>query len=86
MSARPSHAPTSPESSNAAHARALPRLAFRVGEAAAVLGVSEDFFTEHIAPELRWVRRGAVKLVSLRELERWLDSSASKVFEDERVA
>ena len=66
-----------------AHARgdALPRLAFRVGEAAQALGVSDDFFAEHIGPELRWVRRGAVKLVSLTELERWLESAASRVLE-----
>jgi hypothetical protein len=62
--------------------RGLPRLAFRVGEAARVLGVSEDHFSRHIAPELRWVRRGAVKLVPLRELERWLETSASRVLEE----
>lgn len=60
----------------------LPRLAFRVGEAAAVLGVSPDHFAEHISPELRWTRRGAVKLVSRAELERWLASSASRVIEE----
>ena len=58
------------------------RLAFRVGEAAHVLGVSEDFFTGNIAPELRCVRRGRVKLYPLRELERWLDENASTVFDD----
>jgi hypothetical protein len=51
-------------------AQNLPRLAFRVAEAAQVLAVSEDHFARHIAPELRWVRRGAVKLVPRRELER----------------
>lgn len=61
---------------------ALPRLAYRVGEAAAVLGVSDDFFSEQIAPELRWVRRGAVKLVSLAELERWLRSTAAHVLDE----
>jgi hypothetical protein len=66
---------------NTAHAT-LHRLAFRVGEAAAVLGCSEDFFSKHVAPELAWIRRGAVKLVSLKELERWLESSASRVLED----
>jgi hypothetical protein len=74
-------------SAHPANTRAsLPRLAFRVGEAAAVLSVSEDFFAEHIAPELRWTRRGAIKLVSLRELERWLESSASHVLGEEWVA
>lgn len=57
----------------------LPRLAFRVGEAAEVLGVSPDFFAVHVAPELRWVRRGAVKLVARAELERWLQSEAGLV-------
>ena len=64
---------------------ALPRFAFRVGEAAATLGVSEDHFARHIAPELKWIRRGAVKLVSAAELERWLAASAAHVL-DERDA
>ena len=59
-----------------------PRLALRVGEAAESLGVSEDFFARHIAPELRWVRRGAVKLVSRTELERWLDREAARTLEE----
>jgi hypothetical protein len=61
----------------------LPRLAYRVGEAAVVLGVSEDFFAEHIGPELRWIRRGAVKLVAHAELERWLASSSAHVLEED---
>jgi hypothetical protein len=50
-------------------------------EAPEALGVSHDFFREHIAGELRWVRRGRKKLVSVRELERWLDENASRVLE-----
>ena len=58
----------------------LPRIAFQVpGEAAAVLGVSEDFFNKHIASELRLTRKGNLKIVSLRELERWLESSSARV-------
>jgi hypothetical protein len=53
------------------------RLALRIEEAAAALGVSHDFFAEHIAPELRFVRRGRVKLVAVNEIERWLDRNAS---------
>jgi hypothetical protein len=60
----------------------LPRLAFRVGEAALALGVSPDHFARHIAPELRWVRRGAVKLVARAELEAWLEREASRTLED----
>jgi hypothetical protein len=61
----------------------VPRIALRVGEAAEALGVSEDYFRAHIASELRWVRRGAVKLVALSELQRWLDRSAAHVLGDE---
>jgi hypothetical protein len=82
--------PLSPElatafSEDAARARLaapLPRLAFRVGEAAEVLGVSPDFFARHVAGDLRWVRRGAVKLVARAELERWLAASASRVLDE----
>ena len=59
-----------------------PRLALSVAEAAEAIGVSEDFFREHVALELRWVRRGRKKLVSVRELETWLEESAARVFED----
>jgi hypothetical protein len=61
----------------------LPRIAFRVAEAATVLGVSQDFFNEHIAPEISCVRRGRVKLYPRRELERWLDANASRVLGEE---
>jgi hypothetical protein len=57
-------------------------LALTAMEAPAALGVSHDFFREHIAGELRWVRRGRKKLVSLRELERWLDENAARLFEE----
>jgi hypothetical protein len=44
-----------------------------------VLGVSRDYFDEHVIGELRIVRRGRRILVPLGELERWLDRSASRV-------
>lgn len=56
---------------------ALTRLALRVGEAAQALGVSADYFAVHLAPELRWVRRGAVKLVPVAEIEAWLEREAA---------
>jgi hypothetical protein len=49
-------------------------------EAPKALGVSHDFFREHIARELRWVRRGRKKLVAVRELERWVQENASRMF------
>jgi excisionase family DNA binding protein len=57
----------------------LPRLSISPGEAAEMLGVSRDFFDEHIKPELRIVRRGSKTiLIPIVELERWLDKSAAR--------
>ena len=56
---------------------APPRLALRPEEAAEALGVSRDFFDEHISHELRWTRRGRLKLVAVSELQRWLDSNGA---------
>lgn len=59
----------------------IPRLALRVAEAATAIGVSEDFFAAEIAPELAAVRRGRVKLYSVRALEEWLDANAERVLD-----
>jgi excisionase family DNA binding protein len=49
------------------------RIAFRPLEAAAVLGVSPDYFKAVIDPQLKWVRPGGrLRLVSLAELEKWM--------------
>jgi excisionase family DNA binding protein len=61
----------------------LPRLAYRVGEAASVLGVSEDHFGRYIAPQLRWIRSGACKLVSRDELRAWLEANSARTLKDE---
>ena len=53
------------------------RLALAPAEAASALGVSRDFFDEHVLPDLRVVRRGRRRLVPVRELERWLDREAA---------
>ena len=55
------------------------RLALSPDEASAALGVSRDYFDEHVLDELRVVRRGRRILVALAELERWLDRSATRV-------
>ncbi len=65
---------------------AVPRLAFRVGEAARTLGVSDEHFARYIAPELRWIRLGAVKLVAREELEAWLRRSAKRTLDPEDEA
>jgi hypothetical protein len=56
----------------------LPRLALSPDEAAAAIGCSRTFLDEHVAHELRWVRRGRRKFVSVRELERWFEESAER--------
>jgi hypothetical protein len=57
------------------------RLALSPSEAAASVGVSLDFFDEHVRPELRIVRRGRRVLVPIRELERWLDREGVRVLD-----
>jgi len=61
------------------------RLALSPDEAAAAVGVSRDFFDEHVAPELRIVRRGRRKLIPVRELNRWLDESATATLDLHRT-
>jgi hypothetical protein len=56
----------------------IPRLALTFAESAAILGVSDEFFAQYVAHEVRFVRRGRKKLVAIRELERWLEESASR--------
>jgi excisionase family DNA binding protein len=62
-------------------AATTPKLALSPVEAAAALGVSRDFFDEHVLPELRVVRRGRKVLVAVAELERWLQRSAALTLE-----
>jgi excisionase family DNA binding protein len=61
-----------------------PRLALKPEEAAAAIGVSRDFFDDHIRDELRVVRRGSKVLVPVAELERWLEANAALTLEVER--
>jgi hypothetical protein len=59
-----------------------PRLALRLGEAAASVGVSHDYFADEIAPELRIVRKGRVRLVPVTEIQSWLDRNAAYAVAD----
>jgi excisionase family DNA binding protein len=54
------------------------RLALSPQEAAFTLGVSRDFFDEHVCPDLRLVRRGRRVLVPVSELEEWLRREAAR--------
>jgi hypothetical protein len=56
----------------------IPRLALTPSEAAAAIGVGEDFFTEHVRPELQLIRRGRKVLVPVAELERWMGANAER--------
>ena len=62
----------------------VPRLALTRAEAASSIGVSLDYFDEHVVHELRVVRRGRRKLVPVAELSRWLERNAALAFEQER--
>jgi hypothetical protein len=61
----------------------VPRVALRVpGEAAAALGVSPDFFDQHVRPELKLIRRGRLIFVSVRELEAWAEREAARTLDE----
>lgn len=57
------------------------RLALSRGEAAAALGISLDSFERHVQSDIRLVRRGRMRLVPVRELERWLSENAERALE-----
>jgi len=61
----------------------IPRIALTPPEAAAAIGVGPDFFEEHVAPELRLIRRGRKRLVPVTELESWVAQSASRSMAEE---
>jgi excisionase family DNA binding protein len=62
----------------AARNRQLPPLAVSPDEAAAMLGVSRDYFDEHVIGDLRVVRVGRRILVPVAELKRWLTRHAAR--------
>ena len=64
----------------------IPRLALTPREAAAAIGVGEDFFSEHIRPELQLIRRGRKVLVPVAELERWMRANAERPLAAELAA
>jgi hypothetical protein len=57
---------------------AIPRLALSREEAAAAIGMSVDSFERHVQPTIRMLRLGRMRLVPVRELERWLDEHAGR--------
>ena len=57
----------------------VPRIALTRQEACAALGCSEEFFVEHIRPNLRVLRRGRKRLFPVDELRRAVDTLADDV-------
>jgi hypothetical protein len=54
----------------------IPRVALTPPEAAAAIGCGEDFFSEHVRPEVRVIRRGRKVFIAVAELERWVEENA----------
>jgi hypothetical protein len=54
------------------------RVALTREEAAAAIGMSLTAFEQYVQPELRIVRRGRLRLVPVRELERWVEQAAER--------
>jgi hypothetical protein len=57
------------------------RLALSRTEAAAAIGMSVDSFERYVQPELKIVRVGRMRLIQVRELERWLQENAAHILE-----
>ena len=84
MAAESAYAPPPLGAGVQSNGRIIPVLAVDVAEACAALGVGWDFWNEHVAPEVRVVRRGRRKLIAVAELSRWLDDNAELVLGDDR--
>lgn len=56
----------------------IPRVTLSREEAAAALGMGLDSFERYVQPEIRMVRLGRLRLVPLRELERWAEDHAER--------
>jgi excisionase family DNA binding protein len=65
---------------SAPRATHIPRLTLTPQEAADVLGMSRDFFDQHVRDDLRVVRKGRLVLVPWAELERWVDENSEGLF------
>jgi len=57
----------------------MKRLLYNQREAAAVLGVGEDYFRDHIRPHLKHVRVGSQRRFPRSELESWVAQSTQSL-------
>ena len=53
-------------------------------EAARRLGLSLSSFERHCQPQIKLIRLGRMRLVPVRELERWVQANAAFTLERER--
>ena len=60
---------------------AIQPIALTKPQAAAALGVSVDSFERHIAPDLKVIRRGRLRLYAVAELERWAAVAGERTLE-----
>ena len=56
----------------------VPRIALTRTEAAAALGMGATSFDQYVAPHVRMIRLGKIRLVAVKELERWCDEVAER--------
>jgi hypothetical protein len=57
----------------------VPRITLRCpSEAALALGVSDEFFDEHVRPDLKLIRRGRYTFVTTTELQRWAEANSAR--------
>jgi hypothetical protein len=77
-------AASKPGAPNAARASSAAPLLLRKPAAAEVMAMSVDSFERYVQPEIRVVRRGALVLVPVIELERWIEREAARTLGDER--
>lgn len=73
-----------PEASSLRGFSSAPRIALRRVEAAASLGLSVDAFDDHVAGELRWIRLGRLRLVTVAELAAWAERNSARTLEVDR--
>ena len=64
----------------------IPRLALTREEAAASIGMSVDSWERHVQPSIRLIRLGRMRLVPIRELERWLEQNAEHTITERKAA
>jgi hypothetical protein len=55
-----------------------PCLAVQHKDAPAVLGIGKTSFEKYVAPEMRVVRRGSMRVYPIKDLEAWLDRNAER--------